>query len=128
MMHIKYIIIALFVALTACFPLTENGLKKIDVRDTKEQVVEKIGSPYTKKAFYNKEYMVYYVYDDVFDLFINQTKFPFVGFYPFLRTGKEYWVILEDNKVVAFGLAKNFGNNIPRALNARSGTLEVLNF
>lgn len=127
-MHKEYTFIALFLLLTACFPLTENGLKKIDVQDTKEQVVDKIGNPYSKKAFYNKEYMIYYVYDDIFDLFINQTKFPFVGFYPFLRTGKEYWIILEDNKVVAFGLAKNFGNNIPKALNAKGGTLEVSNF
>ncbi|MDD2840074.1 MAG: hypothetical protein PHY80_03005 [Rickettsiales bacterium] len=125
-MYKKYLSITLFLLLAACFPLTGNGLKHVDVQDTKEEVIQKIGNPYSKRAFYNKEYMIYYVYDDIFGLFFTKDRLPFIGFYPFLRTGSEYWVILEDNKVVAFGSAKNFGNNIPRALNTKGGTLEVI--
>ena len=126
-MYKKFLVLILPLLLSACFPLTGYGVKDINISDTKETVIEKIGQPYTKKAFYNKEYMGYYVYDDIFSLFLNIKQFPYVGFYPFLRTGVEYWVILEDNKVVAFGSAKNFNNNIPKSLNA-NGSLEVLNF
>lgn len=114
--------------LSSCFPLTGNGLKDVNFQDTKEEVIDTIGKPYTKKLFYNKEYMVYYIHDSIFDLLFSTNEFPYIGFYPFLRTGNEYWVILEDNKVVAVGLAKNFGNNIPKALNATGGAWEVSSF
>ncbi len=118
----------LILVLNACTPVTSNSLKKINTNDTEEQVKKILGNPYSKKAYYNKTYLVYYVYDDFFSIFVNLKKFPFFGFPPLLRTGDEYWIILEDNRVVAFGLSKNFGNNIPRALSTRGGTLEVLNF
>lgn len=124
-MYKKYFFSTFFLLLVACFPLTGNGLKNVNVQDAKKDVIDKIGNPYSKKAFYNKEYMVYYVYDDIFGLFFTKERFPFIGFYPFLRTGTEYWVILEDDKVVAFGSAKNFANNIPRALNTKGIILEV---
>jgi hypothetical protein len=127
-MYRKYFFATLFLLLAACFPLTGNGLKSVNIQDARKEVISKIGNPYSKKAFYNKEYMVYYVYDDIFGLLFTKERFPFIGFYPFLRTGTEYWIILEDDKVVAFGSAKNFGNNIPRALNAKGITLEVQDF
>lgn len=123
-MHKSFSFIICFL-LSSCFPLTGNGLKDINFQDSKENVIEKIGKPYSKKLFYNKEYMVYYVHDGVFDLFFSSTEIPYIGFYPFLRTGKEYWIILEDNKVVAVGLAKNFKSNIPKALSTKGVVLEA---
>lgn len=107
----------LLLLVNGCFPLTSNSLKKINVNDTEEHVSKVLGKPFSKKAYYNKVYLVYYVHDDLFSVFFNFKKFPFVGFSPLLRTGDEYWIAIEDGKVVSFGTAKNFGNNIPKALN-----------
>lgn len=123
----KMLILLSFLFVSACFPLTGYGLKEININDDKEQVIKKIGRPYTKKSFYNKEYMVYYVYDDIFSLFFNIKRFPYVGFYPLLRTGEEYWIVLENNKVVAVASARNLNNyNIPKALDVKGGTVEVV--
>lgn len=103
--------------LTGCFPLTGNAIKKINVSDSKESVVGTLGKPYSKKASYNKEFYVYYIHDSLFDLFLS-SKFPFVGFYPLMRTGNEYWIIFENDRVVAFGDARNFKSDVPRSLNA----------
>ena len=125
-MKSKILILLSFLFISACFPLTGYGLKEININDNKEEVIKKIGKPYTKKSFYNKEYMVYYVYDDIFSLFFNIKRFPYIGFYPFLRTGEEYWIVLENNKVVAVGSARNLNNyNIPKALDAKGGVVEV---
>ena len=121
----KVFCIIMFILLSACFPLTSNSVKSINVNDTKEKVIDKLGKPFSKKAYYNKEYLVYYIHDDFFSLFINLKKFPFIGFSPFLRTGEEYWIIVEGNKVVSFGNATNFGNNIPRALSGNQ-TINIL--
>lgn len=118
----------LTVFITACSPLTSNAFKKINVNDTQEEVERVLGKPFSKRAYYNKTFLVYYVYEDFFGIFINQKKVPFVGFPPLLRTGDEYWVILENGKVVAFGLSKNFGNSIPKALSDKDATLEVKKF
>lgn len=121
-------LLLLCLGLSSCFPLTSNSFKKIKVDDTEERVIKVLGRPTSKRAYYSKEYMIYYVHDDFFSIFFNMKQFPFVGFYPLLRTGQEYWVILEGGKVVAFGLAKNFGNNIPRALNSNGVDLGITKF
>lgn len=112
---------------TSCLPLTSNGFKNIHVNYSAEQVIDVLGEPATQNEFYSKKYMVYYVHDSVFSLFFNLDQFPFVGFYPLLRTGTEYWVILDNNKVVGFGPAKRFGNNIPKALDTKNAyTLDIV--
>lgn len=114
---IKIFCCVLLILLSGCFPLTSNSLKKINVDYTEDQVVKVLGKPFSKKAYYNKVYLVYYIHDDLFSIFFNIKRFPFVGFSPFLRTGDEYWIIMENDRVVSFGTAKNFGSNIPKALN-----------
>lgn len=125
-MNKKLMYTLMFLFLNACFPLTNNSLKKISANDSKEQVIEVLGSPYTKKIYYNKEFLVYYVHDDFFSLFFNSSEFPFVGFYPFLRTGTEYWVILENDKVVSSGTARNYVNNLPKSLSNGGSVVEVI--
>lgn len=122
---IKRAIFIIFLFLSGCFPLTSNSLKKLSVNDTEEQVIKTLGKPFSKKVYYNKVFLIYYIHDDFFSIFFNLKKFPFIGFYPLLRTGDEYWIIMEDNKLVSFGSAKNFGNNIPRALNDKGATLTL---
>ena len=114
----------LILFLSSCFPLTSNSLNKIEIGDSKEHVVKKLGKQYTQKGYYNKTFLVYYVHDSFFEIFFNAKEFPFIGFYPFLRTGKEYWVVIENNKVVSFGNADNYKNNIPKALDSKI-TFEV---
>lgn len=121
----KFCFIIFILFLNSCFPLTANSLKRINVNNTEEQVVKVLGKPYSKKAYYNKEYFVYYIHDDFFSIFFNMKKFPFVGFYPFLRTGEEYWVIIEDGRVVSFGSSSNYKNSIPRALNSNGITIDL---
>ena len=55
----KVFCIIMFILLSACFPLTSNSVKSINVNDTKEKVIDKLGKPFSKKAYYNKEYLVY---------------------------------------------------------------------
>lgn len=117
--------LSIFILLTACFPLTSNSFKKINVGDSEKRVVKVLGNPTSKKAYYNKEHFVYYVHQDFFSLFFNIKRFPFIGFYPFLRTGEEYWVIMEDDKVVSFGSSSNYKNSIPRALDSRGLTVDL---
>lgn len=115
---ISIILVCLFC--TSCLPLTSNGFKKIKINYSENDVINIIGRPTTKNVFYSKEYMVYYVYDSIFSLFLNRDVFPYVGFYPLLRTGTEYWVILDNNKVVAFGPSKKFNSgSISRALDTK---------
>lgn len=113
----KYFFFIFIFLLTGCFPLTYNSIKKISVSDSKKEVQRILGKPYSKKAYYNKDFFVYYIHEDFIDIFFTAKKFPFVGFYPILRTGNEYWIIFEDNKVASFGDAKNYSNSVPRALN-----------
>ena len=101
--------------LISCSVVTTNSISKVHVTDNRNEVIKKVGIPDIIKGYYNKEILVYYVHSDIFDLFIS-SKFPYIGFYPLLRTGEEYWVILEDGKVASFGSAKNYKTSIPNAL------------
>jgi outer membrane protein assembly factor BamE (lipoprotein component of BamABCDE complex) len=119
MKYIRYFYLLSFLFLLACFPLTSNSLNKIRVGDSREHVINVLGKQYTKKAYYSKTYLVYYIHDSFFEIFFNSKEFPFIGFYPLIRTGKEYWVIIDNDKVVSFGNANNYKNNIPKALDSK---------
>jgi hypothetical protein len=77
------------------------------------------GEPDEKKIYGSREVLVYYIHSSIFDLFTNGEKFPFVGFYPLFSTGREFWIILNNNRIEAFGYAKDFGNSLK---NIGSGT------
>ncbi len=108
--------ILLLLLLTSCFPLHTKVSNKLYYNQSSKDVIEKIGQPDFLQRYYSKEIYGYYVHDSIFDLFINTKKFPWIGFYPFLRTGKEFYIILDDNKVVAYGLKSNFSQTIPTLL------------
>jgi hypothetical protein len=82
-----------------------------------KQEVEAIFGPSEEKKFYqNREILVYYLHNSLFDMIFSKN-FPFIGFFPLIRTGKEFWIVLENEQVVAMGYADNFGyrlNGIPR--------------
>lgn len=108
--RIVKLILLFFVSilLSSCFPLTSNSLKKIHLNDSEKDVTNVLGKPFSKKAHYSKEQLVYYIHDDFFSIFFNLKKFPFIGFYPLLRTGEEYWIVIEEGKVVSFDSASNY--------------------
>ncbi|MDR1425716.1 MAG: hypothetical protein LBI70_01840 [Rickettsiales bacterium] len=72
------------------------------------------GEPAEKRASGKTDVMVYYLHAALFDLIFNQKRAPYVGFYPLLRTGREFWVVLSKNseRVIAFGYAEDFGNSL----------------
>jgi hypothetical protein len=82
---------------------------------TRAEAISAMGSEPTRKmASAKMDVLVYYLHASVFDLVFSPQKAPFVGFYPLLRTGQEFWVVLDRarDKVVAFGYAENFSNSL----------------
>ena len=61
-----------------------------------------MGKPSSTNIYYDKEVFVYYIHDDFIDLLFTN-KFPFIGFYPLLRTGKKHVVVLEDGHLISHG-------------------------
>lgn len=118
MVNLKTLFVLSFILVAGCFPTTNVAINKIDVGMTKKQVTKVMGKPYSTNAFYNKDFFVYYVHEDFIDLFISK-KFPFIGFYPIIRTGTEYWIVLENARVVSYGEARHFKNNVPNALSSK---------
>lgn len=112
------IVLALLILLnlTACFPTTNYTTKKLYYKQPKEEVLKIMGKPFSKKAFYTKEYYVYYIHNDIFDLIITTSKFPYFGFYPFMRTGKEFWIIFENEEIISFGNSTNYRTDLPRSM------------
>jgi hypothetical protein len=102
----KIIIFFLLFFITACFPSTHRGLNQLQLNDSKTTVIKVMGKPSSTSILYDREVMVYYVHEDFADL-IFAKKFPFIGFYPLVRTGKKYWIVLQDNRLVAFGEASD---------------------
>jgi hypothetical protein len=102
-------------------------LKSIEVGDSKSEVIDKIGKPYYKMEYYTKQHLVYYMYDDLMSLFFTEDKFPYIGFYPLLRTGTEYWVIVEGDKVVSHGRKDAYigSGSITKTLNSKNIILEI---
>jgi hypothetical protein len=107
----KVIQIIILLATTSCvknFNIMTNDLKK----SMSEQEVETVmGKSEEKKVYYNKNILVYYVHNSIFDMIFSKN-FPYIGFFPFNRTGKEFWIVLEDEGVVAFGYAGDFGKKL----------------
>ncbi len=97
--------------LQSCFKVTTyHQTKKLYYNQDSIDIVKKLGSPTEKKIIdINKEIYVYYVYSSIFDLVLNIEKFPYIGFYPLNRTGKEFWIILNNEKLKSSGYAKDFG-------------------
>jgi hypothetical protein len=83
----------------------------LDVSMTKQDVIKVMGHNDEKRLIQGDEVLVYYMHNSVFDLFFTKS-FPFVGFYPFNRTGKEFWIVLKDGKVASFGYPADFGKKI----------------
>ena len=110
----KFLILLFFVC--GCFPLTNISTNKLHYKQSKNDVIKIMGNPTEKKIYYTKEYYVYYLHRDIFDLFINTSKFPYLGFYPIMRTGKEFWVIFDNNELVSFGNKENYKNDLPKAI------------
>lgn len=106
----------LLLFLTGCFPLTNISINKLYYKQPKNEVLKIMGNPSEKKIYYTKEYYVYYIHRDIFDLFINTSKFPYFGIYPLLRTGKEFWIIFDNNELVSFGNKDNYRNDLPKAI------------
>ena len=111
MRHFIFCTIVCFM-LSSCCILTNNATKKLYFNQSKEEVEQILGKPDAKAVFYSKEYYVYYIHSDIYDLFLNRSKFPYIGIYPFLRTGKEFWVVFENNNLIYFGKADILGNKI----------------
>lgn len=110
----KLLLILFF--LCGCFPLTNVSINKLQYKQSMKDVVKIMGNPTERKVYYTKDYFVYYIHRDIYDLFINTSKFPYIGFYPFMRTGKEFWVIFENNELVSFGNKENYKNDLPQAI------------
>jgi hypothetical protein len=88
--------------LNGCFALTPYSMKNLNVGMTRKEVRKIMGQPYSCAYGNGKEYDSYYLHRGVFDLFLD-TNFPFVGFYPLRRTGKEHYVVYKKGKLVSYG-------------------------
>jgi hypothetical protein len=89
-----------------------NDLKK---SMSEEEVKGIMGAVSEKKLYFDKKILVYYVHSSVFDIVFSKS-FPYVGPFPFNRTGKEFWVVMENNVVIAFGYAGDFGGRLMNLL------------
>lgn len=101
--------------ITSCFPSTNRGLNKLRLNDSKYMVVKIMGKPSSTSIHYDKEILTYFIHDDFFDL-IFSSKFPFVGFYPLLRTGRKHWVILEKGHLISHGQSSYYEINKDKEL------------
>ena len=101
----NFIFSVVFVFTLSGCAVTPYSIRHVEHDMTKEEVIKKVGKPYTIKSVRDVELMTYYLHEDLVDFFISP-KFPYFLPYPFIRTGHEYWVILEDNQVIAVGSAE----------------------
>jgi hypothetical protein len=85
-----------------------NDLKK---SMSEQEVFAIMGKSEEKKIYYDKSILVYYVHNSIFELIYSKIP-PYIGFFPFNRTGREFWIIFEDDKVIAFGYSGDFGNRL----------------
>jgi hypothetical protein len=93
-----------------------NDIQKFSPKQDVEAV---LGQSEEKKIYQNKEILVYYLHNSLFDMIFSKN-FPFIGFFPLVRTGKEFWVVLEDGRVTAAGYADNFGRRLGEIANNSS--------
>ncbi|MDR1495096.1 MAG: hypothetical protein LBI29_03635 [Rickettsiales bacterium] len=89
--------------------------KELRTGDTREEVVSAMGgNPAEQKASVRMDVLVYYLHASIFDLVFSQKRAPFVGFYPLLLTGREFWIVVDRgrDRTVAFGYAEDFNNSL----------------
>ena len=100
-----------FLFLNSCIGIIAYSTNKLKTGQTSEEVIKNLGKPLEKKSLNNIEYYVYFTHNNLFDFFTSE-KPPYIGFYPLIRSGKEYWVLLQNDIVIGFGNAKNFKHSI----------------
>lgn len=75
-----------------------------------KSILKAFGSPAEKKIIgKNKEIYVYYVHSSIFDMLLNSERFPYIGFYPLNRTGKEFWIVMNGGQLESSGYAGDIG-------------------
>jgi hypothetical protein len=84
------------------------SLNKLSVNQNISEVNKILGGPAEKKIYGEYEIFIYYIHSSIFDLFFNSARFPYIGPYPINRTGKEYWVVFKNSKLIASGFASDF--------------------
>jgi len=113
MKNMKYIsvIFLLFICVgcTPKFIYSSNNLQK---GLSKTDVVDSFGEPSERRIFNRNDVYVYYLHNSIFDL-IFSNKFPYIGFFPLNRTGKEYWIVFDENgRLKYFGKSNELLNRI----------------
>ena len=95
----KIITIFLSFLLVSCSSIgISSSLTKIEYGMSKDEVVNKVfkTKPMEKKIISkDQEIYVYYVHSSLFDFIFNKERFPYIGFYPLNRTGREYWLLFD---------------------------------
>ena len=104
---------SLLITLTSCQTINTNyNLNKLKYGIDKDYIINNVfmSKPVGKKIIdENKEIYVYYIHLSIFDLFFSTSNFPYIGFYPINRTGKEYWLLIDNNKgLIKSGYAKEW--------------------
>ena len=102
----KYLLIlTVGMLLSSCALNTNYSLNKLYYGQSKKEVIRIMNTPSSKRILdKNKEVYIYYLHDSILDLFLT-SRFPFVGFYPINRTGKEICLYFENNELI-----KTIGN------------------
>ena len=94
------LVLAIGMLLSSCALNTNYSLNKLYYGQNKEEVVRIMNTPSSKRILdKNKEVYIYYLHDSILDLFLT-SRFPFIGFYPINRTGKEIRLYFENNELV----------------------------
>lgn len=103
----KIIIFVLLFLITSCSGIGINSsLIKLEYGMSKNEVINDVFKlKPTEKKIVDKDHeiYVYYIHSSLFDFFFNRERFPYVGFYPINRTGKEYWLMFNSK----IGLVKS---------------------
>ena len=94
------LILGVVLLLSSCALNTNYSLNKLYYGQSKNEVIRIMSTPSSKRILdQNREVYIYYIHDSLLDLFLT-SKFPFVGFYPINRTGKEIHLYFENNELV----------------------------
>lgn len=105
---IIYIFIMLLLQSCASSITTPYQINRIFYGQSEKSIIKTMGSPAERKIINEDEKIfVYYIHSTIFDLFFNIERFPYLGFYPINRTGKEFWIILKNNRLKSSGYVKD---------------------
>lgn len=100
MKYCYLLILSTVLLLSSCALNTNYSLNKLHYGQTKSEVINIMSAPSSKRILdQNKEIYIYYIHDSILDLFLT-SKFPFIGFYPVNRTGKEIRLYFENNELI----------------------------